>query len=47
MQTPQTDEFRNEFRATEIGANYSGKLHFWFTTIWCLGLIITCILFVS
>ena len=43
----KTNEFRDEYRATEIGANYSGKLHFWFMTIWCLGIIITCILLIQ
>ena len=47
MQAMKTDEFRDEYRATEIGVNYSGKLHFWFMTIWCLGIIITCILLIQ
>ena len=44
MQTDNTIEYRKEYRATEIGANYSGRLHFWFTTLWCLALIMGCIL---
>ena len=46
METNDTIAFRNEYRKEEIGSNYSGKLHFWFTTIWCLALIIICILFI-
>lgn len=42
-----TTKFRNEYRQTEIGKNYSGKLHFWFTTLWCLGLIFICIYFIK
>jgi hypothetical protein len=43
MDMDNTIAFRNEYREQEVGRNYSGRLHFWFTTIWCLGLIITCI----
>lgn len=39
-------QFRTEYRSTEISKNYSGKLHFAFTTIWCLALIGTCIYFI-
>ncbi len=46
METIQTKTFREQYRSAEIGKNYSGKLHFWFTTLWCLGLIATCILFI-
>ncbi len=47
MDAENTKAFRNEYRKEEIGENYSGKLHFWFTTIWCLGLIITCIILIQ
>lgn len=43
----ETDTFRETYRTQEIGKNYSGKLHFWFTTLWCLSLIITCILLIK
>lgn len=46
METNNTAEFRKKYRTTEIGKNYSGKLHFWFTTIWCISLIAVCILFI-
>lgn len=46
MQTDPTTSFREEYRTTEIGPKYSGRLHFWFTTVWCLSLIITCLLFI-
>ena len=46
METDNTAEFRKQYRASEIGKNYSGKLHFWVTTIWCLSLIIICIIFI-
>jgi hypothetical protein len=41
-----TEQFRNEYRTTEVSESYSGKLHFAFTTIWCLALIGTCIYFI-
>ena len=41
-----TEQFRNEYRTTEVSKNYSGKLHFAFTTSWCLALIGTCIYFI-
>ncbi|MFN8284864.1 MAG: hypothetical protein U0U67_16695 [Chitinophagales bacterium] len=44
MQT--TEAYRNEYRVTEISKNYSGKLHFAFTSIWCLVLIAACIYFI-
>jgi len=47
MNKKETDAFRITYRAQEIGKNYSGKFHFWFTTIWCLSLIITCILLIK
>lgn len=47
METDNTIKFRNEYRASEIGKHYSGKLHFWFTTIWCLALIFVCIYFIQ
>jgi hypothetical protein len=47
METDNTIEFRKQYRATEIGKNYSGKLHFWFTSIWCISLILVCILFIQ
>jgi hypothetical protein len=47
MQLEDTAAFRNQYRASEIGKNYSGKLHFWFTTLWCIVLIAICIYLVS
>lgn len=46
METDNTAEFRKQYRASEIGKNYSGKLHFWVTSIWCISLIAVCILFI-
>lgn len=46
MEVDNNKAFRNEYRATEIGENYSGKLHFWFMTIWCLALIITSVILI-
>jgi len=46
METSQTKTFREQYRAGEIGKHYSGRLHFWFTTLWCLGLIAVCIAFI-
>ena len=42
-----TESFREEYRRTEIGKKYSGALHFWFISLSCLGIIITCILLVK
>ncbi len=42
MTEEDTIQFRNEYRKNEIGKNYSGRLHFWFTTCWCLALIVIC-----
>ena len=38
-----TIEFRNQYRKTEIGANYSGIGHLLFTTISCLTVISVCL----
>ena len=46
METENTIAFREAYRAAEVGENYSGKLHFWFMTIWCLALIITSIILI-
>jgi hypothetical protein len=35
--------FRTEYRIEEAGSSYSGKLHFWFMTTWCLAIITACI----
>src|SRR4051812_28112711 len=47
MDIENTIAFRREYREQEVGKNYSGRFHFWFTTIWCLALIITCIIFLN
>lgn len=39
----QTEDFRKEYRATQVGPNYNGFLHFLFTTLWCWVVIIFCI----
>src|SRR5437868_5568152 len=41
------ESYREKYRHEEVGENYSGALHFWFLTLSCLGLIITCILLVK
>ncbi|MFN8294592.1 MAG: sterol desaturase family protein [Chitinophagales bacterium] len=46
MEIENTIAFREEYRTSEIGEKYSGKLHFWFMTIWCLALIITSIILI-
>lgn len=47
MSTEAIEIFRKNYRKQEIGKNYSGKFHFWFTTLWCLCLIISCIFFIK
>jgi hypothetical protein len=39
-----TETFRNRYRATEIGRNYRGKLHFSFTTVSSIAVIAFCLL---
>jgi len=46
MKTDDNATYRAAYRATEIGEHYSGRLHFWFTTLWCMTLIGTCIIFI-
>jgi hypothetical protein len=46
MQTDDTAAFRESYRKEEIGKNYSGIAHFWFTTLWCVGLIAVCAFFI-
>jgi hypothetical protein len=46
MATDNTSEFREQYRKAEISPYYSGRLHFWFTSLWCLALIISCVLFI-
>lgn len=42
-----TDVFRKQYRSEHIGPGYSGKLHFYFTTLWCLAVIGACIWMLS
>lgn len=42
-----TPVFRTQYRSEHIGPGYSGKLHFAFTTLWCLTVIGTCIYFLE
>ena len=46
MTKEETKDFRAQYRKEEIGKNYSGKTHFWFTTVWCLMSIAFCIIFI-
>lgn len=46
MAADNTTAYREQYRKEEIGSHYSGRLHFWFTSIWCLALIITCLSFI-
>lgn len=41
-----TTAFRIAYRREEIGEHYSGRLHFWFMTGWCMAIILTCLYFV-
>jgi len=47
MENDNTFEFRKTYRVTIIGENYSGRLHFWFTSIWCIALISICSLLIN
>lgn len=37
-----TAAFRDSYRSAHIGPSYNGMLHFYFTTLWCLTVIVVC-----